>query len=128
MATSRRNNPRYTVKGDYVRGRSKEHRGVVLEIIAKVDKIGNGGKKRPITTNYKIEKFSPKNASDLFVEISEKETVKLSNEKKMDPEILRYDDIYFGKGLDRHGKFVKENVKFCGIVSPSFDGLCQVFI
>ena len=70
--------------------------------------------------------------------------MKLSDEEKMDPEILRYDDIYFGKGLPRkeldiqarkrrdlqlgREKFVKENVKFCGIVSPSFDVLCQVFI
>ena len=118
---------------------------MVLEIIAKVDKIGNGGKKRPITTTYKIEKFSPKKASDLFVKILEKETVKLSDEEKMDPEILRYDDIYFGKGLPRKELDIqarkrrdlqwansntlrKENVKFCGIVSPSFDVLCQVFI
>ena len=138
MATSRINNPRY------VKGRAKQHRGVVDKIITEDEKIGSGGKKRPIITHYLVKKFSPKNASDVSVKILEEGTVKLSDKERMDPEILRYDDIYFGKGLLRteldtqarkrealqlgREKFVNAHVKFCGIVSPSFDVLCQVFI
>ena len=45
VATSRIriNNPRYIVKGDYVKGRAKEHRGVVDKIITEDEKIGSGG-------------------------------------------------------------------------------------
>ena len=146
VATSRIriNNPRYIVKGDYVKGRAKEHRGVVDKIITEDEKIGSGGKKRTIIIEYRVEKFSALN-KPTFVAIPVKDTVKLSDEEKMVPEILRHDDIFFGKRLPRReldaqatkrrslqwansNTLRKENVKFCGIVSPSFDVLCQVFI
>jgi hypothetical protein len=136
VAKSRKtSHPRCIVKGDYVRYRSKVNihaRGVVVKIYTKVKKIGNG--KTTITTvGYDIKKFSTQNPTSV-VYITEKETVKLSDEEKqMDHEILRYDNIFFGKGL-RSQKLdyqaakrrslqwassntaqTKENMKFCGI-------------
>ena len=143
MAKSRKEKPRYIVIGDYVRHRSKDERGVVFKINTEVKEIGSGKTTRTTTTSYKVKKFSAQNRP-YVVDIPEKETVKLSDEDKMDPEILRYDNIFLGKGLpskklneqaakSRSSQWAasntlkKENVQFCGIVSPSFDVLCQVF-